>query len=168
MIADILYDLNLFVDGRGHAGRIKELKLPVIKPVMLGYKAGGMAAEVDVPMGRVEKLEAEATLLAFDRDVLTAMRILPGEQFAFVARGAKVSDDGAKKAVVVTMRGLLSEVDMDTWKPGEEMPLKLKMSLRYYKLEDDGVTVYEIDPINYVAVINGTDQLATTRDHLAI
>ena len=168
MIADILYDLNLFVDGRGYAGRIKELKLPTLKPVMQGYKAGGMAAEIDVPMGRFEKLEAEATLLAFDRDVLNTLRILPGEQVAFVARGAKVSDDGAKKGVVVTMRGLLSELDMDTWKPGEEMPLKLKMSLRYYKLEDDGVTVYEIDPINYVAVVNGTDQLAKTREHLAI
>ena len=31
MIADILYDLNLFVDGRGYAGRVKEIKLPTIK-----------------------------------------------------------------------------------------------------------------------------------------
>lgn len=168
MIADILYDLNLFVDGRGYAGRIKEIKLPTVKPKMMGYQAGGMAAEVDVPMGRFEKLEAEATLYAFDKDVLNLMRVLPGEQFAFTARGSKVSDDGTKKPVVVTMRGLLSEVDMDTWKPGDEMPLKLKMSLRYYKLEDDGAVVYEIDPVNYKAVVNGKDQLETTRQHLAI
>jgi len=168
MIADILYDLNLFVDGRGYAGRIKELKLPVIKPKLMGYQAGGMAAEVDVPMGRFEKLESEATLHAFDKDVLGLMRVLPGEQFAFTARGAKVSDDGSKKGVIVTMRGLLTSVDMDTWKPGEEMPLKLAMSLRYYKLEDDGAVVYEIDPVNYKAIVNGVDQLETTRQHLAI
>jgi hypothetical protein len=168
MIADILYDLNLFVDGRGYAGRVKEIKLPTIKPKMMGYQAGGMAAEVDVPMGRFEKLEAEATLYAFDKNVLNLMRVLPGEQFAFTARGSKVSDDGTKKPVVVTMRGLLSEVDMDAWKPGDEMPLKLKMSLRYYKLEDDGTVVYEIDPVNYKAVVNGKDQLETTRQHLAI
>jgi len=56
MIADILYDLNLFVDGHSYAGRIKELKLPIIKPKLMGYQAGGMAAEVDVPMGRFEKV----------------------------------------------------------------------------------------------------------------
>ncbi|WP_269497212.1 phage major tail tube protein [Castellaniella sp. S9] len=168
MIADILYDMNLFVDGRGYAGRIQEIKLPVIKPKMMGYNAGGMAAEVDVPMGRFEKLEAEATLKSFDKDVLATMRILPGEQFAFVARGAMVSDDGTKKPVVVTLRGLLSEVDMDTWKPGDEMPLKIGMSLRYYKLQIDGNDVYEIDPVNYKAIINGVDQLETTRQHLAI
>jgi len=168
MISDILYDLNLYIDGRGQHGRIKELKLPAIKPKLMSYQAGGMAAEVDVPMGRFEKLEAEATLTNFDKEVLKLLRVLPGEQFAFTARGAKVSDDGSKKGVIVTMRGLLTNVDMDTWKPGEEMPLKLAMSLRYYKLEDDGEVVYEIDPVNYKAVINGTDQLETTRQHLAI
>lgn len=168
MIADILYDLNLFADGRGYAGRVKEMTLPVIKPKLMGYQAGGMAAEIDVPMGRFEKLEADATLAAFDADLLKLMRILPGEQFAFTARGAMASDDGTKKPVVVTMRGLLTEADMGAWKPGEEMPLKLKMSLRYYKLEIDGALIYEIDPVNYVAVVNGKDQLETTRQHLAI
>ena len=42
------------------------------------------------------------------------------------------------------------------------------MSLRYYKLEIDGSLIYEIDPVNYVAVINGVDQLAAARQHLAI
>lgn len=168
MITDVLYDLNLFVDGRGYAGRIKEIKLPEIKPKVLEYQAGGMAATVDVPIGRFEKMEAEATLYSFDKDVLTLMRVLPGEQFAFTARGAMVSDDGTKKPVVVNMQGILSNVDMDTWKPGEEMPLKISMSLRYYKLTIDGAEVYEIDPVNYRAVVNGVDQLEVTRQHLAI
>lgn len=168
MIADILYDMNLFVDGRGYAGRVKEFKPPVIKPKLLEYRAGGMASTIDVPMGSFEKLEAEATLYSFDRDVMNTMRILPGEQFAYTGRAAMVSDDGTKKPVVVTMRGLLTSVDPDTWKPGEEMPLKINMSLRYYKLEIDGAVVYEIDPVNYKAVINGTDQLEVTRQHLAI
>lgn len=168
MIADVLYDMNLFVDGRGYAGRVKEIKLPVIKPKVLEYQAGGMGAAVDVPMGRFEKMEAEATLYAFDADVLKLMRVLPGEQFAFTARGAMVSDDGTKKPVVVGMQGLLSSVDMDTWKPGDEMPLKITMSLRYYKLTIDGSDVYEIDPVNYKAVVDGVDQLETTRQHLAI
>lgn len=168
MIADILYDMNLFVDGRGYAGRVKEFTPPPIKPVLMEYAAGGMATPVDVPMGRFEKLESEATLYSFDRDIMNTMRILPGEQFAFVGRAAMVSDDGTKKPVVVTMRGLLNNVDHGTWKPGEEMPITIGMSLRYYKLEIDGNVVYEIDPVNYVAIVNGVDQLETARQHLAI
>lgn len=168
MISDILYDLNLFIDGRGFAGRIKEFKPPVIKPKMQSYSAGGLAAEIDVPMGRIEKMEAEATLTAFDSDTLKLFGVLPGRQVAMTARGAMVSDDGTKKPVIITMRGLLSNIDKGTWKPGEEMPLKLSLSLRYYKLEIDGAVIYDIDPINYVMIINGEDQLETTRQHLAI
>lgn len=168
MIADILYDVNLFVDGRGYAGRIKEFNLPVVEAKTMEYQAGGMAAAVDVLMGQVNKLTAEATMYSFDRDVMQTFRILPGEQFAFTGRASMVSDDGTKKPVVVTMRGITPKVDPGTWKPGEEMPLKFNMSLRYYKLEIDGAVVYEIDPINYKVIINGIDQLETTRQHLAI
>lgn len=168
MIADILYDINLFIDGRGYAGRIKDLKLPTLKPKLMGYVAGGMAAEVDVAMGRIEKMEAEFTLTSFDKDVLKLFRILPGEQAAFTVRASKVSDDGTKKPVIVSLRGLITAIDKDTWKPGEEMPLKLSLSVRYYKLEDDGEVVYEIDPINYKFIVNGIDQLTETRQHLAI
>ncbi|WP_322999959.1 phage major tail tube protein [Castellaniella sp.] len=168
MIADILYDVNLFVDGRGYAGRIKEFIPPVIEAKTIEYQAGGMAAAVDVPMGRINKLTAEATMYSFDRDVMQTFRILPGEQFAFVGRASMVSDDGTKKPVVVTMRGITPKVDPGTWAPGEEMPLKISMSLRYYKLEIDGAVIYEIDPVNYKFIVNGVDQLEVTRQHLAI
>lgn len=168
MIADILYDLNYFVDGRGYAGRAKEIVLPVITVKTMEYSAGGMAADVDVPMGRFEKLTSEATLMCFDESVLKTMRILPGTQFAHTARGSMASDDGTKKPVVVSMRGIMTSADMGTWTPGQEMPVKLAMSLRYYKLQINGAVVYEIDPVNYIAVIDGVDQLETTRQHLAI
>ena len=168
MIADILFDLNLYIDGLGYAGKIKDLKLPAIKNKMMGYQAGGMAAEIDVPMGRIEKMEAEATILSFSEDILKLYRILPGQQFSFTARGVKSSDDGTQKPVLVAMQGLLTEIDMDTWKPGEEMPLKIKMTLRYYRLENDGKIIYEIDPINYKFIVMGKDLLETARQHLAI
>jgi P2 family phage contractile tail tube protein len=168
MISDVLYDVNLFVDGRGYAGRIKEFNPPVIEAKTMEYLAGGMAAPVDVPMGMVNKMTFEATIYSFDRDLMQTMRILPGEQFAFTARGAMVSDDGTKKPVVITMRGFLTKVDPGTWKPGEEMPLKISATLRYYRNEINGAIIHEIDPVNCKAIMNGVDQLAVTRQHLAI
>lgn len=168
MIGDILYDLNLFVDGRGYAGRVKELKPPVLEPEMIEYKAGGLAAAVDIPMGRIKKMEAEATLGAYDDAVLKAFRVLPGEQFAFTFRGARVSDDGARSPVLIALRGIISKIDPGTWKPGEEMPLALSMSVRYYRQEIAGRIVHEIDPVGYRVVVDGVDLLASTRQYLGI
>ena len=132
------------------------------------YKAGGLSAAIDVPMAAHEKLEAEMTLNAFDADVLKLFGVAPGKQVAFTARGAVLDDDGTAHAVVVKMRGLIKEVDMGTWKPGEEATLKLSLSLRYYKLERDGDEIVEADPINMVCKVDGKDQLADTRKALGL
>ena len=168
MIKDVIHNINLFVDGRGFAGKVAEITLPKLAPVMQEYKAGGLSAAVDVPMLAHEKLEAEMTLNAFDPGVLKLFGVKPGKQVAFTARGAALDDDGASHAVIVQMRGLIKEFDMGTWKPGEEATLKLSLSLRYYKLERDGAALIEADPINMVCCVNGADQLADTRKALGL
>ncbi|ASJ24398.1 phage major tail tube protein [Laribacter hongkongensis] len=99
MIPQVLTNLNLYVDGRGFAGRVTEIQLPKLKRKTDGYRAGGMDAEVD----------------------------------------------------------------MGSWKPGDKGETKYTASLSYYKLEIDGRAIYEIDPVNCVRIINGTDELAAKR-----
>ena len=168
MIADILYDMNLFVDGRGFAGKVAELTLPKLMPTLQEYKAGGMSAAIDIPMGSHEKLEAEMTLKAFDANVLKLFNVNLGADVPFTARGAVQDDDGSKHAILVKMRGLIKEYDMGTWKSGEEVQLKLGLTLRYYKLERDGENLIESDPVNRVLVVGGVDQHAETRKALGI
>lgn len=168
MIKDVIHNIALFVDGRGYAGKVAEMTLPKLAPIMQEYKAGGLSAAVDVPMLAHEKLEAEITLNAFDPDILKLFGVKPGKQVAFTARGAALDDDGTSHAVVVRMRGLIKELDMGTWKPAEEATLKLSLSLRYYCLERDGTALVEADPINMVCKVGGEDQLADTRKALGL
>ena len=168
MITDVLHNFNLFVDGRGQAGKISEHKLPKIAVKTEGFSAGGMAAEVEVPMGSVEKLETEFTLVGYNVEVLKQLRLLPGRSMALTSRGSLAGLDGVEKPVVVNMRGNMLEVDADAWKPANKAELKCKMNLDYYRLEIDGKVVYEIDPINCVAIVDGVDTLATTRQNLGI
>lgn len=167
MIADVLRNMNLFVDGRGYAGRIDELTLPKLTVKMEEHRAGGMDAPVELDMG-MEKLEAEFSLSAFDLEVLRLWGITAGAQAAFTARGALQSEDGTVTALVVHMRGQIRELDHGTWKPGEKAMLKASLALRYYKLTHGQTVVTEIDVENMVRVVGGVDQLAAMRQALGI
>ncbi len=168
MISDIIRNINLFVDGRGYAGKIDELTLPKLTPTLQEYKAGGMSAAIDIPMGGHEKLEADISLKAFDPEVLKLFNVNQGANIPFTARGAIQDDDGTNHTVIISMQGIVKEYDMGAWKAAEEVQLKLGLSLRYYKLEYDGQVLIESDPVNMVLVVNGVDQLAETRRSLGV
>ena len=55
-----------------------------------------------------------------------------------------------------------------TWKPGEKVPMKAMVACRYYKLEHGGTTIHEIDVVNMIRIVNGTDQLAEQRAAIGI
>lgn len=168
MIKDLLTGMNCYVDGRSFAGQVAELENPKLTAKMREYMAGGMSAPLDIPTGEVEKMEATASFHGVHKDVITALGVTLGAVVPFVFRGATQNDDGSKSAVVITMRGMVKELDWGGWKPGEEMPLKAALAVHYYRYEYAGEALLEVDPINNKIVINGVDQLADIRAALGI
>lgn len=166
MLDDVLRNMTLTVDGQGYAGNIEELVLPKLTLQTEEFRNGGMDAPVDVELG-MEKLECEFTLTRFHRTSLMLFGVF-SQQTQLTARGAVVSDDGTTQAVTVNMMGLVRELDMGTWKPGEKSTNKFMVSLRYYKLVIDEFPIYEIDIPNFVRKINGVDQLAKMRSALGL
>ncbi len=57
MLPKILRNFNVFVDGRGYAGKIEEITLPKLTIKTEEYRAGGMDIPISIDMG-MEKLEA--------------------------------------------------------------------------------------------------------------
>lgn len=164
---DVRKNFNAFIDGRGYAGQVDEFNPPKLTLVTEEFRAGGMDAAIDVNMG-MEKLTADFSLKAYDSNVLALWGVAEGQQVPFVLREALESFDGTVKAVVHTMRGKILGMDPGTSKAGEMPSLKCDLTLTYYKLVHDGVTIHEIDVENMVRIVNGVDQLATMRAALAI
>lgn len=164
---DVRKNFNAFVDGRGYAGQIDEFNAPKLTLITEEFRAGGMDAAIDVNMG-MEKLTADFSLKAYDANVLALWGVAEGQQVPFVLREALESFDGTVKSVVHTMRGKILGMDPGTSKAGELPMLKCDLSLTYYKLVHDGVTIHEIDVENMVRIVNGVDQLANMRAALAI
>ncbi len=167
MIPEVLYNTNLFVDGISLQGDVPSLTLPKLTLKTDDYRAGGMDAAVEIDMG-TEKLEASFTTHGVRREVLKFFGQADLTAFNASFRGAFKGQKGAVKSVVATLRGGLKEVDPGEWKPGEKGEFKYAVAVTYYKLEIDGSVMFEIDPLNSIRVIDGTDQLAAVRAALGM
>jgi len=168
MIAAILKDFNLFVDGFGFLGKAEEINPPKLTLKTEEFRAGGMDAPLEADMG-MEKLEADFSLIEYDPHTLGLFGVQIGAASSFTARGSMTNPStGIAAPIVVTMRGRIKELDMGTWKPGESAKLKCQLMLNYYRLNMGGVDIIEIDVQGMKRIINGVDQLALTRANLGI
>ena len=164
---DILRNINLFVDGRGYAGRVDEIELPKLTIKTEEFRAGGMDAPTELDMG-LEKLETTLTISGIDREVVKLWGVYTSASTPLTVRGALVDEDGTVTPVEVRMRGKVKELDFGTWKPGEKVPLKWMLALRYYKYTQGGEVIHEIDVENMIRIVDGTDQLQAQRKALGI
>jgi hypothetical protein len=166
MIPKALKNFNLFIDGRGFAGKCAEVTPPKLTLKLDEHRAGGMDAPVELDMG-MDKLNMEATLNEFDAEVIALFGLTTSGVKSLTLRGALEGDDGVIP-VVVNVRATVKEVDLGAWKPGEKSAKKLQFACRYFKYTQDGRELIEIDVENMVRRIGGVDQLAAQRQALGI
>ena len=166
MLAKVLKNFNVYVDGRGYAGRIDEITLPKLTIKTEDYQGAGMSAPVEIDMG-MEKLEMDMTFSEYDPELFKLFGLTNGAEVAFTIRGA-TEGRSETTPVVINIRGYIKEMDFDTWTPAEKATLKCSVACNYYKLAIDGNDLIEIDPINMVRNINGADQLSAIREALQI
>ncbi len=166
MLPKILKNFNLFVDGRGYAGRVDEITLPKLTVKTEDYQGAGMSAPVEIDLG-MEKLEMDMTFSEYDVELFKLFGLTNGAEVAFTVRGA-LEGNGETLPVVINARGYFKEIDFDSWKPSEKASLKCSVACNYYKLTINGVELIEIDPVNMVQNVNGSDQLSEVRQALQI
>ncbi len=160
-------DMNLFVDGRGYAGNVDEFNPPKLELKIEDYRGGGMDTSIPIEMG-MEPLETSFVLSGHFPEVLALWGLAAGDKTQLTAKGATESYYGGVSSVVINMRGVITSVEEGAWKPGESSPLTFTMKLDYYKREQDGVVLYEIDVPNMIRIINGKDQLAERRNAIGL
>ena len=100
----VLKNMNLFVDGRGYAGRIDEIELPKLTLKTEEHRAGGMDLPVEIDLG-MEKLEATLTLSDYDPELFKLYGLVDNDSIAITVRGAIQAQGDTAKPVVINMRG---------------------------------------------------------------
>lgn len=162
----ILKNFNLFVDGRGYAGRAEEVTPPKLTIKTEEIRAGGMDAPISVDLG-MEKLECQFVLIEYDPELLKQFGLVSGNSVQLTLRGALV-DETSTTPMVIGLRGMFTEVDMGKFKAGDKSTLQCTVACRYYSLDIGGNRLIEIDVDNMTRVIDGTDQLAAVREAIGL
>ena len=166
MLPKILKNFNVYVDGRGYAGRVDEITLPKLTIKTEEYQGAGMSAPVEIDMG-MEKLEMDLTFSEYDPELFKLFGLTNGSEFALTLRGA-LQGTVETSPVVINVRGYFKEMDFDSWKPAEKATLKCSVACNYYKLTINDTELIEIDPVNMIRNVNGIDQLSEIRQALQI
>lgn len=163
----VLKNMNLFVDGRGYAGRIDEIELPKLTLKTEEHRAGGMDLPIEIDLG-MEKLESNLTISDYDEEIFRLFGLLDRQDTPVTVRGATQRQGEDAQAVIIHMRGGWKEIDQGTWKPGDKSTLKVSVAVSYFKLNIAGQEVVEVDAKNLVRKVGGVDQMAGIRDALGM
>lgn len=156
-----LKNMNLYVHGKGYAGRVEEITLPKLTIKTEEFRGGGMDAPLEMDMG-MEKLECSFTLNEYDSELFSLWKLVPNEMVDIVLRGA-FDQDGTIIPIELKLNGSWKELDMGSWKPGDKSSIKVSVSLRKYGLSINSEEVVMIDIPGMRRVIAGTDHLADVR-----
>lgn len=160
----ILKNLNLFVDGFGLAGYIDSMTVPAMALKTEEHRAGGMDAPVEYDMG-TEKMELGFTLSDPTEEVIRVFSV-PDIQYTARTAVQRYAEDAVP--CIVTMTGMLKQIDFGEFTPGEKGTYEIMAALTYYKLAVDGSDLIEIDVPNMVRIVNGTDLLQSQRAAIGV
>lgn len=165
-----LKNMNLFNEGHSYLGLVKSATLPDLARKMEAYRGGGMNGPVKADLGQSDDgIQFEWTAGGL---VLQAVRQYGNTSASGVLlrfTGAYQQDDTAEvTAIEVVLRGRHESIAMGEAAPGEDTEHKVITTCSYYKLSANGEELVEIDLLNFIERIAGTDMLEAQRRALGI
>jgi P2 family phage contractile tail tube protein len=115
-----------------------------------------MSGTVDVDTGKVEKMESVIKFKGLQTDPI---KLIGNKEAPLVIRGSLRNKDGTDKKLTIEMRGLVKDYDNGTINAESLGETNVTLSVSYYRFNADGEYLIEIDPINNVRSLNGSNQL---------
>lgn len=155
-----LVNINAYESGVSYLGIVSQFEQPKLAIETEDYRGGGMLGAVKLDKG-VAAMEASLTFGGHEVGLIRKFGTtsLEGVRLRLVC--AYRADDGsAAQAVEIYAGGRFTEIDLGTDKPGDQTEHKYTAALTYYRRVVDGRAEVEIDFIQGIFMVNGTDRYA--------
>ena len=159
---DIIRNAIPYIDGRRIATS-SLLAVPKLKPKTEKVFMGGVDGETEVEFG-LQVLEAKLKLTAVEPSILKLVGLRAGQIKTFQFNAATVSEfDAGVKGVAVRLTGKIFDADPGDWKHGDKTEWDYRIVCKTYKMTFDSAVIHDIDPQNFIRIVDGVDQLALIR-----
>ncbi|CAG9246122.1 Major tail tube protein [Burkholderia diffusa] len=163
-----LKGFNLFQNGENFVGQVAEVTLPKLTRKMEDWQGGGMGGPIKVDFGN-EGIQMEWTAGGFMKSVLQQYGITQHDGVLLrFAGGYQAEDSASVDAIEIVIKGRHSEIDPGTAKSKEDTSFKVTTVASYYKLSINGEDIIEIDFVNMIEKINGSDLFETLRKAIGL
>lgn len=157
---------NVYLDGANLLGRALEVTLPSPKAKMVEHKGLGMVGEIEIPAGGFEKMEAKFKWASFYPEVIRKAGN-PRKAVQVQVRSSIESYSGlgleSEVPLIVTLGGIFSEVPLGVFKQHEGVQPETNMTVYYLKVVAAGQDLLEVDVLNNIHKVAGSDVLSRYR-----
>lgn len=166
-IPEVLHDFNIYNAKNKIVGLTGEVSLPDFEAVTETISGAGILGEIETTIaGRYGSMEQEIPFRCIDEDFFKL--ISPTQRVELTLRGAiqynKKSDGSTDyMGMRVVYRGRCKKISLGTVKQGGPMDSSITIETTYILIEMDGKKKIELDKINGVFKVNGTDLLAAVK-----
>ena len=168
LVPEILVGFRVYEGGNNFLG-IADVELPKLETMTETIKGAGIAGEVEVPiLGQMSAMNAKLNWRVPTKDTL---RLAAPMIHDLVLRGSiQHNDSGSGELTTmglrVALRGRSKSIDPGKFESAAAMDASTEFSLSYLKIDYDGQTMVEYDPLAYKYVVDGVDYLAVIRRDL--
>ncbi|MCT4638949.1 MAG: phage major tail tube protein [Bacteroidales bacterium] len=152
---------NVYINGVNLLGKLEEINLPTIKQKMAEFKALGMYATVELPVG-LEKMEAKLKWNSFYPEVLAGANLTTATNLVLRANVEKYNPGGqlTQEPLTCIINGVFKSIPLGTFKPGDKVSgIEHTMSVYYLKQAIGDLQIVEVDVWNSILAIGAIDQL---------
>lgn len=159
-------EFNAYLGGTQMIGVAADIDLPKIVMLARTIEAAGVSGKIESPtIGQFDSMVQEIKFNALYSSAVDMLNPLEVVNLTFRAAQQVYDKTGGYvfKSLRVVEMGRVKEFHPGKLKKAETMEAAVAMELTAIKLEVDGVTVFEIDKLNSVYIVNGKDMLADLR-----
>lgn len=145
---------------------LAQVTLPSMQLLTQNVRGAGIAGEIEtVLIGQMQAMEIQIQMLTLTKQGidLAEQRVHTWEFREAQQRVNGQSGDHEVEAVKHVIKAFPKQMDGGTLSPQSTSSPNINAAVYYWAEYRDGVKVLELDPLNYICYINGTDYLAQVR-----
>lgn len=169
VIPEKITNFNVYSDGEKLVGVTGEVTLPKLESMTETLTGAGIAGEFESSTpGHYKAISIDIPFRVLYDHSFEMM--LPKGQ-TITLRGSQQFYDASSGQMInrqlkITLKVMPKGIELGKFSIGKPTETKNTLEVSYIKIEEDGKTLLELDKINFICNINGTDVLAEIRKQI--